>query len=162
MAFPRRITPCTLLLSLGGIGFLPLMPATFASAASIPLFLGLRALLPTDTLLRGIILIILFTVLYVAAVSCIRRSVSETDFDQLFIVIDEFLGMFVSLLPIFFTTTLLGPRLLIAFIGFRFFDILKPMGITTIDRQNSPHAVLLDDLLAGFYVLIIHGVLLFI
>ena len=42
-----------------------------------------------------------------------------------------------------------------AFVGFRFFDILKPPPIRTVDRRfKNGLGVMLDDLLAAFYTLL--------
>jgi len=38
---------------------------------------------------------------------------------------------------------------------FRFFDILKPLGIRSLDRRVGAFWVMADDLLAGFYTLLI-------
>ena len=64
------------------------------------------------------------------------------------IVIDEIAGMLVTLIS--FPAT--GPWLLAGFFVFRFFDILKPFPIRSID-QKWKHAggVMADDLLAGIY-----------
>jgi phosphatidylglycerophosphatase A len=63
------------------------------------------------------------------------------------IVIDEALGIWVTFL-------LVSPSYLNFFIGlilFRFFDILKPLGIKYFDNKNTASSVMLDDLLAGIY-----------
>jgi phosphatidylglycerophosphatase A len=48
----------------------------------------------------------------------------------------------------------------VAFLGFRFFDILKPQPIRTVDRRfKNGVGVMLDDLLAAFYTLLVASVL---
>ncbi len=74
------------------------------------------------------------------------------DYDQSEIVIDEILGMLISVSPLF----IIKPNnyylaLAIIFILFRAFDILKPWPIKLIDNIKSVHAILLDDALAGAY-----------
>jgi phosphatidylglycerophosphatase A len=44
---------------------------------------------------------------------------------------------------------------LAALILFRFFDIVKPFGIRTLDRKTGAFWVMADDLLAGIYSMII-------
>jgi phosphatidylglycerophosphatase A len=44
---------------------------------------------------------------------------------------------------------------LIALILFRIFDIVKPFGIRKLDALKSNWSVMLDDILAGIYALII-------
>lgn len=81
--------------------------------------------------------------------------------DDPHIVWDEWVGMWVSLLPIlwlhFYDDALLqGHQLSLlllyfaAFIAFRFFDILKPFPIKWVDKNVSGgFGILIDDILAG-------------
>jgi phosphatidylglycerophosphatase A len=41
--------------------------------------------------------------------------------------------------------------ILLAFLFFRFFDILKPLGIGRLDAMKHPSGIMWDDLLAGLY-----------
>ena len=67
------------------------------------------------------------------------------------IVIDEVAGVLVTLLhvPLDWRYYLAG------FILFRIFDIAKPFYIKKIDRLNSSWSVMLDDIVAGIYGLLI-------
>ena len=81
--------------------------------------------------------------------------------DDPHIVWDEWVGMWVSLLPIlwlhFYDDALLqGHQLSLlllyfaAFVAFRFFDILKPFPIKWVDKNVSGgFGILIDDILAG-------------
>nr|WP_314233589.1 phosphatidylglycerophosphatase A [uncultured Moraxella sp.] len=81
--------------------------------------------------------------------------------DDPHIVWDEWIGMWVSLLPIlwlhFYDDALLqGHQLSLlllyfaAFVAFRFFDILKPFPIKWVDKNVSGgFGILIDDILAG-------------
>lgn len=81
--------------------------------------------------------------------------------DDPHIVWDEWVGMWVSLLPIlwlhFYDEALLqGHQLSLlllyfaAFVAFRFFDILKPFPIKWVDKNVSGgFGILIDDILAG-------------
>ena len=81
--------------------------------------------------------------------------------DDPHIVWDEWVGMWVSLLPIlwlhFYDDALLqGHQLSLlllyfaAFVAFRFFDILKPFPIKCVDKNVSGgFGILIDDILAG-------------
>ena len=44
---------------------------------------------------------------------------------------------------------------LASFVLFSLFDILKPLGIRTLDRRKGAFYVMADDILAGVYSLII-------
>ncbi len=63
------------------------------------------------------------------------------------IVIDEIAGMQISLLFIPPTTF----NIFIAFILFRFFDIVKPLYIKKTEKLPKGWGVMLDDILAGIY-----------
>jgi len=67
--------------------------------------------------------------------------------DSYRVVIDEIAGMCVSLLfiPISWTTVVT------AFVLFRFFDIVKPLGIRKAEQLPGGWGVMADDVLAGLY-----------
>ena len=63
------------------------------------------------------------------------------------VVIDEVAGQMVTLLFIPLTNT----NLLIGLILFRFFDIVKPLGIRKMEKLPAGTGVMMDDVLAGVY-----------
>ncbi len=63
------------------------------------------------------------------------------------IVIDEFAGMFVTLIGIAFTPT----NLICAFFAFRFFDVTKLFPIRRVEALPRGWGIVLDDVLAGVY-----------
>jgi phosphatidylglycerophosphatase A len=67
------------------------------------------------------------------------------------IVIDEVIGMFITMLwlPLNWYTILIG------FVLFRGFDIFKPFGIRSFDRKKTNWAVIVDDMIAGVYANIV-------
>lgn len=68
------------------------------------------------------------------------------------VVIDEMIGVWIPLLA-----SPIGSwkYALISFVLFRFFDILKPLGIRSLDRRHGGFWVMADDILAGIYSLAI-------
>lgn len=72
------------------------------------------------------------------------------------VVIDEVAGMAIALLFV--------PQkwvyVLIALVLFRFFDILKPLGIRSLEKWSKGWGVLADDVLAGAYALVLIQLLL--
>jgi phosphatidylglycerophosphatase A len=72
------------------------------------------------------------------------------------IVIDEVLGMAISLLflPINFKTLTIG------FVLFRFFDIVKPLWIKRFENLKHGWGVMMDDVVAGIYSNIVIQLLL--
>ncbi len=70
---------------------------------------------------------------------------SEEDHDPKRVVIDEWVGVWITVL--FLPVTL--PWLLAGFFVFRFLDILKPLGIRRFEVIPSGWGIMLDDIGAG-------------
>jgi len=144
-------------LSLFYAGYFPKAPGTFGSLISLfILYLFKAQIYDFQINYKIFILITCFVIIYITSLFLIPICTHKKNVDQQWIVIDEFLGMFIAFLPIFFinssNTIILS---IISFILFRFFDILKPLGIKKIDRSHTANSVLLDDVIAGIYSLII-------
>lgn len=82
---------------------------------------------------------------------------NELGKDPSVVVIDEIIGVWISLLFVPFSWQIL----LAAFVLFRFFDILKPLGIRQLDQKMpGGWGIMMDDVLAGVYAnLILQGIL---
>lgn len=63
------------------------------------------------------------------------------------VVIDEVLGMFISVLFVPATAV----NIIAGLIFFRFFDIAKPLGVRRMEHFRGGWGVMLDDALAGVY-----------
>jgi phosphatidylglycerophosphatase A len=128
--------------SFGYVGFAPVAPGTVGSAAAIPLFLLLRrAGSPW-------IEIAVCGVLVVAGAWSARlaeRALGVEDPGP--VVIDEVLGMLVSLL--FLPGT--WPVIVAAFIAFRVFDVVKPWPAGRLEDVPGGWGVMADDVMAGVY-----------
>ena len=82
------------------------------------------------------------------------------------IVIDEVIGQMIPLLAIPIYETLYPLPIIYycisAFVFFRLFDIWKPYPINYVDKNvKGAKGILLDDIFAGFYSIIIISLLLF-
>lgn len=142
------------------IGFLPFAPGTYGSVlgALFVYFLNQQIFLWSHSekiLLLGILIV----ALSISSTLLIKSGIKNQSYDQSWIVIDEFIGMIIAALPVFWIQEKVFITLFIAFICFRFFDIVKPLGIKKIDQMPHSWAVVLDDIVAGLYAIII--VLLF-
>ncbi len=76
--------------------------------------------------------------------------------DPSIVVIDEIVGMWISLL-------FLPPRwdvILGAFIAFRIFDTIKPWPAGRLERVPKGHGIMLDDVAAGCYANVVIRILL--
>lgn len=127
--------------TLGFVGYLPIAPGTFGTFAALLFFVLVKPSLPVHVLL-----IILGTVLGTIASSRAEEVLNEKD--SCHIVIDEFAGYALSLLLLPYTLL----SLVLSFLLFRVFDILKPFPIRWIDRTvPGGTGIMADDLLAGMY-----------
>jgi len=136
-----------------GIGLLPGIPGTFGTAGAIPLYLLL------DLLDAGYQALLLLIVITGAIWSSHRGHNTLGRVDPREIVIDEVAGFLVTIVFIPFTLR----NLLGGFFLFRFFDIVKPPPIRTIERKvKGGYGVVLDDLVAGVYAHLSLWLLLFV
>ena len=149
---------CYKTITLASIGFLPKAPGTAASLLTcLALFLltSLLSMVVTPTpflahFLAPILLVALFFFSWLAIErSYSRGRIAENDDDPSCIVIDEVLGQSLTL-------WLIAAESLsdygLAFIVFRFFDIVKPPPIDVIE-QRGPRAlgILNDDIAAAVF-----------
>ncbi len=125
------------------IGYLPIAPATFACLISIIIWYLLFHL--------KIVFIIVAVVLFFIGVSLSNSLAKIWGKDPHQIVIDEYATF---LLPLYFTPRRILP-LVITFILFRLFDIIKPPPIRRLEKLSGGWGIMLDDLLAAVYTTLI-------
>ena len=131
-------------------GFFPKAPGTAGSFLALVFWFFIKPDIITQ------VSVILFTVLIGIHISSILEKFYGKD--SQIIVIDEFAGMFISLFLIDLTIV----NILLAFILFRFFDIVKPFGIKSLQKLNGGFGVMIDDIIAGIITTIILHLILFI
>ena len=138
--------------TLFGIGYSPIAPGTIGSIFSI-VFLYFLIKFVSYSFLVIIFLIIFFTSLKLIE----KYSNLLNSHDSSTIVIDEFLGIFLIILfydYLKFANDFI--MFLLILILFRFFDILKIFPINWVDNNiKNSFGVVLDDLLAGVYSIIV-------
>ncbi|MBX2808972.1 MAG: phosphatidylglycerophosphatase A [Cellvibrionaceae bacterium] len=138
----------TQLLALGfGSGLSPVAPGTFGTLAAIPLYL-LLAQIP----FWGQLLVIILACgggIYLCGATANALGVH----DHPAIVWDEFVGFWLTMLALpLVRQPLLWYWLVLGFVLFRVFDILKPWPIRWIDSGvKGGVGIMLDDVLAGIY-----------
>lgn len=130
-----------------GVGFSPVAPGTVGSLAALPLAF---ALLQVDILAATLIVIGLY---FLGLWSANHLERVSGQHDAQIIVIDEVVGVCVSALMLdwwFLGATDHSVLLLLSFLSFRFFDVLKPWPISWIDRTvGGGVGVMVDDLVAA-------------
>ncbi len=125
-----------------GSGLAKFAPGTFGTLAAIPLYLLLVQL---PWLWYGVITLLAF---YIGIRICQVTSDDLKVHDFSGIVWDEFVGFWITmfLIPLDWKWVILG------FILFRFFDIVKPWPIRELDQHvKGGFGIMIDDVLAGIY-----------
>jgi len=128
--------------SFGYVGYSPVAPGTAGSAAGLLLIVPLR-LLGFPILDVGVAVGLLLIGIWSATL--VERHLGVEDPGV--VVIDEVLGMLVSLLWL----PLSWQVLLAAFLVFRVFDIIKPWPAGRFERLGGGLGIMADDAMAGVY-----------
>ena len=126
------------------VGYIKYAPGSVSSL----LFLIIFYFIPNNIISQSILL---FSVCLLGFTLCYYYSKNSVIKDPSFIVIDEVAGMSLSLFMV--------PKeihlYILAFILFRIFDIFKPGVIDKSQKVNYGIGIMLDDLLAGLFTIVI-------
>ena len=157
-------------LTMFGIGYFKYAPGTVASFITCLIFYSLASIDGINQIIFPYIIFLI--IIFIYSTILIDKIYKKEDSKE--IVIDEFIGQSIPLLAIS-TSNELSIKLitfldnissqlgfswfeiwiLISFILFRFFDILKPFPINLIDKKiKNSFGVILDDVVAGIFATI--------
>tara|TARA_E500000178_G_scaffold253627_1_gene250176 strand:+ start:909 stop:1409 length:501 start_codon:yes stop_codon:yes gene_type:complete len=148
-----------LIVTMFGVGLIKYFPGTFASLITSSIYYIFYTIK-----INYLFLILVNFFLFVYSVWMINNLKDEfEEIDSKEIVIDEFLGQSIPILffyIIFYegsvSNTFFFIIVFLSFVGFRFFDILKPYPINHVDKNmKNGFGVILDDIIAGFLTLIV-------
>ena len=129
-----------------GSGLAPFAPGTFGTLAAIPLYLILVQM--SWPMYAWLVFIAFVVGVRLCDVTGGRLGIH----DYGGIVWDEFVGFWITLFLIPFS----WQNVVLGFIIFRFFDIIKPWPIDLLDKKVSGgFGVMIDDVLAGVYGLLV-------
>ena len=124
-----------------GSGYSPVAPGTAGSAVGLLLYCGVERL----TLgLQVVVVLTLFALGVAVAGDVARRAGIE---DPGIVVVDEVVGMWVSLLALPFTPIVA----LAAFVLFRIMDVFKPFPARQLEDLPAGWGIMADDVMAGIY-----------
>lgn len=142
------------MLSLGfGSGLSPKMPGTMGTVIAV----GLYLLMPDVDWM--IYLGIIFISLIAGVFLCDYTAKALKVHDHPAIVWDEIVGYFITM----FMVPKNGLWILVGFILFRLFDIWKPWPISVADKRlKGGLGIMLDDVIAGIFALIIIQIFLYL
>ncbi len=135
-----------------GTGFTPVAPGTAGAAVALLMWWGAyHWLSPTALMLATAGAIVVTTAVGVWTASVMEHYWGH---DSRTVNIDEFVGTWIPLLaaPAGDDTWWLA---LLGFALFRIIDMWKPLGCRRLDRMPGGWGVMLDDVLAGTYALLI-------
>ncbi|MCF6183064.1 MAG: phosphatidylglycerophosphatase A [Bacteroidales bacterium] len=137
-----------------GTGYAPVAPGTAGSVLGIILLWFLNNVL--NKLGVSLLFVLVFNSLVIifvlfSGVWSIKKVHKVWEHDAGKIVIDEIVGVWIAA----FAVSLKWEYYLFALVLFRFFDIFKPLGIRKFDKLKTDWSVMLDDVLAGIYSLIV-------
>jgi phosphatidylglycerophosphatase A len=131
-----------------GIGYFPLAPGTMGALAALIIYWV--APQPGNASFLLIIFLLTLVGIYAASITereLITRLGAAKGKDPKIVIIDEIIGMLVSLIAIPKTKKFL----ILAFILFRIFDIIKPFPARRIEKLPAGWGIVFDDVIAGIY-----------
>ncbi len=133
---------CFLFCRVGAAGLAPHAPGTWGTLVAT-LFAPIW-FMPLPMVGRALVLGLLFFFGALASTHC-EKILAHKDPSQ--IVIDEFVGLWLVLLPF---AKVSPTELFLAFVFFRFFDILKPWPVSAAEHwMRDGFGIMLDDVVAA-------------
>ena len=131
-------------------GYLPKAPGTWGSLVGLLLFFLLH------TLSLEIYLAVIAGIFVIGTFAAGEAEKIMDHQDPGLVVIDEIVGMLITMIAVPATPL----AMVLGFILFRLFDILKPFPVNFFDQRfHGGLGIMLDDVMAGIYSLIILQVL---
>ena len=131
-----------------GTGLSPIAPGTAGSFVAAIIFYFF--IWDSLTTYLGIGLFLLFILVSFFIGIFLLSQLTDKEKDPKSFVWDEFVGMWISCVPL----TLVDKDVylvLLSFLVFRLFDIFKPLGIRSLDNKSGEFYVMIDDVIAGIY-----------
>jgi phosphatidylglycerophosphatase A len=133
-----------------GVGYLPLAPGTFGSLVGLGIFL-LFARLTTGTPLVALVLVLIIAVTLAGIWAGTRIEQLSGRKDPGKVVVDEVAGQLIALFPLTIFAHWSTGLVILSFILFRFFDIVKPYPANRLQELDGGVGIMFDDLVAGVY-----------
>lgn len=147
-----------LAISTWGVGYLPLMPGTFGSLVGVGIFFGLTQVAKGNALV-AVVLVAIVVVTFAGIWAAARTEDLANRKDPQKVVVDEVAGQLISLFPLTLFTQWSIVAVIISFILFRFFDIVKPYPAGRLEALEGGLGVMCDDLVAGVYAAMITSII---
>ena len=139
-----------LAISTFGVGYLPLAPGTWGSLVAVGIFLGFTQVFKGNALV-AVVLVSIVVVTFAGIWAASRTEALANRKDPSKVVVDEVAGQLISLFPLTLFTQWSIVAVIISFILFRFFDIVKPYPARRLEALKGGLGIMCDDLIAGVY-----------
>lgn len=126
----------------GYLGYVPVAPGTFGSAAGLLVYAAVRW--------SGVPALEIAVIVLLFAIGVWSSSVAEKHFggvDPAPVILDEVVGMLITLalVPVSITGAIVG------FLVFRLFDVVKPWPANRFEALHGGLGIMADDAMAGVY-----------
>jgi phosphatidylglycerophosphatase A len=162
-----------------GVGYFPIAPGTLGSLVGIALFVWVRSAVldvvfnwkllgnhVEDSSYRfyysvvAIELVVASVITLVGTWAAGRTEKLSAKKDPGKVVVDEVAGQYIALLSLPFASVKSAwPLLVLSFILFRFFDIVKPYPARRMESLEGGLGIMADDIVAGIYAAIVVAIL---
>ena len=134
-------------------GYLPKAPGTWGSLVGLLFFFLIH------TLSLPVYIAVVAGIFIVGSFAAGEAEKILDNRDPGAVVIDEIVGMLVTMIAVPATAL----NMALGFILFRIFDIVKPFPVNLFDKRfHGGLGIMLDDVVAGIYSLLIMQILLFL
>lgn len=158
-----------------GSGLSPLAPGTAGAGAAAVIYCALMFLIPSgepfSTVIRLLVLAFLILGGTAVGVWATGRMSTEANPDPGTAVWDEFVGMWITLIPTAWVTWQVSAAInppwwplwwvALCFFAFRAFDTLKPWPCRGLEDLHGGWGIMLDDIAAGVWALIVSTLVYF-
>lgn len=147
----KNISSIHIIIATGfGTGFSPFAPGTAGALLATAIWLVMACSIPSGwvPIITGI-LVAVFTIAGIWSANEVEKVWGK---DPSRVVVDEMVGVWIALLAVPAGNWAYAGA---AFILFRLFDIFKPLGIRKMESLGGGIGVMMDDILAGIYSLIL-------
>lgn len=152
-----------------GSGLSPLAPGTAGAGVAVVIYCAVMFLLPEHWpnlwLTRLLILLVMVAGGFALGVWATGRMSTPEDPDPGAAVWDEFVGMWITLIPTAWAGWILPAALLppwwplwwvaLCFFAFRAFDTLKPWPCRRLENLHGGWGIILDDVAAGIWAVVV-------
>ena len=141
-----------------GVGYLPVMPGTYGSLVGVAIFWGFTQVANGNALVT-LALVSIVAVTFAGIWAASRTEALDNRKDPRKVVVDEVAGQLISLFPLTLFARWSIVAVIISFILFRFFDIVKPYPARRLESLTGGLGVMCDDLIAGVYAAVITSII---